>query len=208
MDDQTLEALARYQRLRKGLLAGAIACLFGATLFGQSVLKPGTALHAAIVLVGHTMIFAGILGRLWATLYIGGRKSMELIADGPYSVTRNPLYFFSSVAAAGLGALTGSITIMIGFGAFCAVAFHFVILREERFLTAEIGPAYQSYVALVPRFLPDPSLYRDKAVVVVHMRYLRKTLFDSLGFVAAVPILKMVEHAQAAGMLPVLFRLP
>ena len=208
MDDQTLQALTRFQRLRKGLLAGAIACLFGASLFAQSIFKPDTAIHAAIVLLGHTMIFFGILGRLWATLYIGGRKSRKLIENGPYSVTRNPLYFFSSVAAAGVGALTGSITIMIGFGVFCAAAFHFVILREERFLTAQAGPAYQSYMTRVPRFLPDPSLYRDANAVVVHTRFLKKTLFDSLGFIAAVPILKILEHAQAAGVVPVLFRLP
>ena len=201
MDDQTLQALTRFQRLRKGLLAGAIACLFGASLFAQSIFKPDTVIHAAIVLLGHTMIFFGIVGRLWATLYIGGRKSRKLVEDGPYSVTRNPLYFFSSVAAAGVGALTGSITIMIGFGAF-------VILREERFLAYQAGPAYQSYVTRVPRFLPDPSLYRDANAVVVHTRFLKKTLFDSLGFIAAVPILKILEHAQAAGLLPVLFRLP
>ena len=208
MDDQTLEALARFQRLRKGLLAGAIACLFGASLFGQSIFEPDTAIHETIVLFGHTMIFFGFLGRLWATFYIGGRKGRKLIDVGPYSVTRNPLYFFSSVAAAGVGALTGSITIMMGFGAFCAVAFHFVILREERFLASQAGSAYQSYVARVPRFLPDPSLYRDTDTVVVHIRFLKKTLLDSLGFVAAVPIFKIIEHAQATGMLPVLFRLP
>jgi protein-S-isoprenylcysteine O-methyltransferase Ste14 len=208
MTGQDWQALGRFQSLRKALLAVGITCLFGVSLFGQSIFKPDTAIYAAIVLLGQTLIFVGIIGRLWATLYIGGRKKKRLVANGPYSVTRNPLYFFSTVAAAGIGALTGSISTMIGFGALCTAAFHFVILREERFLTSQIGSAYQTYVGQVPRFLPDPSLYRDVNAVIVHTRLLKKALFDSVVFLAAVPAFKIIEHLQAAGYLPVLFRLP
>ena len=41
------------------------------------------------------MILICILGRTWATLYIGGQKQRELVTKGPYSVVRNPLYLFT-----------------------------------------------------------------------------------------------------------------
>ena len=208
MDDQAEQALGRFQSLRKGVLAACIVCLFGASLFVGSALEPDTGHHDAIVLLGQTMIFAGILGRLWSTLYIGGRKKMLLVVDGPYSVSRNPLYFFSTVAAAGVGALTGSISIMIGFGAFCLAAFWVVTLREEQFLKSLIGDAYEVYLGQVPRFWPQPSSYRGVENLSVQPRLLKKTLFDSLGFLVPVPLFKIVEYAQTAGILPILLRLP
>src|SRR5690606_35658520 len=105
--------------------------------------------------------FLGIVGRLWSTLYIGGRKSAQVVTGGPYSITRNPLYLFSSIAAAGVGAQMGSILATIGFGVFCALAFHFVILREEKFLKTALGEDYRAYLAAVPRFFPKFSLYRE-----------------------------------------------
>ncbi len=76
----------------------------------------------------------GIGGRLWSILYVGGKKSAELVRTGPYSITRNPLYLFSCVAAAGAGAQMGSYVSTVGFGIICAICFYVVILREEAFL--------------------------------------------------------------------------
>ena len=42
-------------------------------------------------------------------LYVGGRKNAELVTTGPYSMMRNPLYFFSLLGVAGVGAQTGSV---------------------------------------------------------------------------------------------------
>ena len=47
----------------------------------------------------------------WSSLYIAGRKGRELVTVGPYSTCRNPLYFFSIVGAAGMGAQSGSLTL-------------------------------------------------------------------------------------------------
>ena len=112
------------------------------------------------VMLGVLLIFLGIAGRLWSTLYIGGRKSEEVVTGGPYSITRNPLYVFSSMAAAGVGAQMGSIVAMVGFGLICAAAFHIVILREERFLKEVLGAPYLAYLARVPRFFPTLPIYQ------------------------------------------------
>lgn len=199
-------ALARYQKMRRlslaVLLLGALILL----LFIESSLSEEG--HDMVEAIGVGLIVVGIVGRMWCTLYIGGRKSAEIVVTGPYSVTRNPLYVFSSIAAAGVGAQAGSATLAILFLLGCAAAFHIVIVREESFLKEEFGPAYARYLATVPRFLPRPSLFRDERELRVHTKLVYRTLTDGLVFFVAMPVFELIELAQESGLLPVLLRLP
>jgi protein-S-isoprenylcysteine O-methyltransferase Ste14 len=174
--------LGNYQQIRRMVLAILIVMMFSALMFGQSAFPPETPVHEAIELVGVVLIFLGIVGRLWSTLYIGGRKSSEVVTGGPYSITRNPLYVFSSVAAAGVGAQTGSFTATIGFAVLCASAFHIVILREEKFLAEALGAPFKAYTARVPRFFPRLSLYDEGDTGNFKPRLLLNTLLDGLVF--------------------------
>jgi protein-S-isoprenylcysteine O-methyltransferase Ste14 len=208
MTDNSLTGLRSYQRLRRITLAVLLALVFFVLLFGQSIFPPETVAHEAIEMAGIVLIVIGIAGRLWSTLYIGGRKSATVVTDGPYSITRNPLYVFSSIAAVGVGAQMGSITAAVGFGAACAAAFHIVILREERFLSANLGADYRAYLAAVPRFFPKPSLYREGETAGFKPSLLLVTLLDGLVFLVAMPVFEIIDAAQLSGALPVLFRMP
>lgn len=201
-------ALGSYQHTRRMVLAVLVVVLFAALLFGQSAFPPDTVLHETIEMVGVLLIFLGIVGRLWSTLYIGGRKSSEVVTGGPYSITRNPLYVFSSMAAAGAGAQIGSITATIGFAVLCAAAFHIVILREEKFLKEALGAPYKAYMGRVPRFFPKLSLYQEGDTGSFKPRLLRTTLLDGLVFLIALPAFELIDGAQQSGILPVLFRFP
>lgn len=208
MTDNSLTGLRSYQRLRRITLAVLLALVFFVLLFGQSIFPPETVVHEAIEMAGIVLIVIGIAGRLWSTLYIGGRKSATVVTDGPYSITRNPLYVFSSIAAVGVGAQMGSITAAVGFGVACAAAFHVVILREERFLSANLGADYRAYLAAVPRFFPKPSLYREGETAGFKPSLLLVTLLDGLVFLVAMPVFEIIDAAQLSGALPVLFRMP
>ncbi|WP_421915003.1 methyltransferase family protein [Mesorhizobium sp.] len=207
-DNEIKYALGNYQRTRRIMIAVLVVVLFVGLLVGQSYFEPDTPVHELIETLGVVLIFLGIIGRLWATLYIGGRKSAEVVSGGPYSITRNPLYVFSSVAACGVGAQIGSITATIGFGAICAAAFHIVILREEKFLKEALGAPYLAYMARVPRFFPKLSLYDEGDTGSFKPRVLLITLMDGLVFLVALPAFELVDTAQQAGILPVLFRFP
>ncbi|MDX8480610.1 isoprenylcysteine carboxylmethyltransferase family protein [Mesorhizobium sp. VK24D] len=202
------EGLGGYQQMRRLVLAVLIAVLFAALLFGQSTFPPGTPVHESIEMFGVLLIFLGIVGRLWATLYIGGRKSSEVVTGGPYSITRNPLYVFSTVAAAGVGAQIGSFTGIVLFAALCAGAFHIVILREEKYLKQVLGAPYEAYLARVPRFFPKLSLYQEGDTGSFKPRLLLNTLLDGLVFLVALPAFELIDGAQQSGMLPVWFTLP
>lgn len=194
--------------IRRAILFAIIVLVFLLLLFSQSILPPDGFAHRAIANFGILLIFVGILGRLWATLYIGGRKTYEIIAVGPYSIVRNPLYLFSTIAAFGVGAQTGSLTIMAFLGLLFFVAFHIVILKEERFLLGIHGAAYEAYLRQVPRFIPKPSLYRESEVREFSPGQMKRTLLDGMVFFLALPAMHIISFAQEAGVIPVLFRFP
>ena len=199
--------LDRFQRKRRLALAlffglASIFLLFCRSWFGYGDL------HEFVEAVGLSIIGAAVLGRLWSTLYIGGRKNAEIITKGPYSLTRNPLYVFSSLGAVGVGAQTGSITVAILFGIATAIAFHITIRREEVFLLDAFGADFEAYCRRVPRFLPRFSGFDGGDLVTVHPSRLYSTLLDGLIFFAAIPAFESIEWLQEAGVLPVLFRLP
>ena len=51
---------------------------------------------------GAVLVGIASIGRLWCSIYIAGYKTKKLIAEGPYSMCRNPLYFFSFLGAIGV----------------------------------------------------------------------------------------------------------
>lgn len=205
MNSGDARALARYQAARRAILAIIIVLAFTMLVFGGSL--HDELMHEYIETLGLALVLVGIGGRLWATLYIGGRKSAVVVSTGPYSITRNPLYLFSSIAAAGVGAQTGSYVITCLAFVLCAAFFHLVARREERFLSVTLGDEYLSYLQRVPRFLPNPLIYRDDAEVTFQTERVRATFVDGLVFLVAIAALEAIEVAQETGTVPILFEL-
>ncbi len=52
-------------------------------------------------ILGFVLVVFGSFGRIWASLYIEGNKTKNLITAGPFSMVRNPLYFFSLIMLIG-----------------------------------------------------------------------------------------------------------
>lgn len=202
---KTLGELGKYQQRRR-LAIGAVVVLLVAALFFVRSQSTGH-FHEYTEAFGLSLIVAAIIGRMWCTLYIGGRKSAEIVRSGPYSVTRNPLYVFSSIGAIGVGAQTGSIIIAVAFGVLCYLAFSMVIRTEEKFLKQNFGRPYEAYCADVPRFFPKFSLFRDDKELIVRPDRLYRTFTDGLVFFVAYPFFEFVEYLQDSHVLPVLLRL-
>jgi protein-S-isoprenylcysteine O-methyltransferase Ste14 len=89
------------QKARKRALF-AILFLVACTLpFVRSVWDWQGPVQEWIENVGFSLVLLAIIGRCWASLYIGGRKVRELVTHGPFSIVRNPLYVFSLLARSG-----------------------------------------------------------------------------------------------------------
>jgi protein-S-isoprenylcysteine O-methyltransferase Ste14 len=164
--------------------------------------------HEAMRWIGAGLIFVCISGRTWCSLYIGGRKTHELVTTGPYSISRNPLYLFSIIGAVGIGAQFGAVSVAILAGA-CAWLVHILVVKqEERLLLAEHSEAYAKYFAEVPRFLPRFSLWKNVDVLEVRPRVFARTFADACIFLGAIPVAAVFDLLHNLGLLRVFFRLP
>jgi protein-S-isoprenylcysteine O-methyltransferase Ste14 len=200
--------LSDVQRRRKWRLRVAIAITALILPFVRSRWPAESLLHEVLEETGLVLIATCIFGRAWCILYIGGRKTDQLVDLGPYSVSRNPLYVFSFLGAFGIGLQSGSMTIGLICLALAAAVFVPVVLREEAVLKERFGPVFAAYRARVPRFWPRISAWRDARRMWFSPVLLYSTLRDSLVFALAYPLFELLELAQDQGVLPVLARLP
>ncbi len=155
---------------------------------------------------------AGVLisafGRAWTSVYIAGYKTGTLIDCGPYSVTRNPLYFFSLIGAIGIGLGSGSFLLLVLFLTLFALYYPQVIIREEEQLKQIHGDEFVSYMERVPRFFPKMSLYSEPDSYVVNTKQLRRAFVDASYFIVIYGVLQLIDRLHEAGILPNYFRIP
>ena len=90
-------------------------------------------MYISLSLFSIGILFVGIasLGRLWCSLYIAGYKNKSLITEGPYSVSRNPLYFFSAIGVTGVGFATETASFPIALIILFSIYYPMVIKKEE-----------------------------------------------------------------------------
>lgn len=196
------------ERIRKpGTWALATACLV-AIAASRSSWPLHDAIHEAIEEAGALLIGACIVGRLFCTLYIGGRKNALLVSEGPYSITRNPLYLFSLAGAGGLGLSSGSLALGLLFATAYFVVLSAAIRGEEQRLLVAFGDAYRAYTRDVPRWLPKFARWRDSSGLWVDPALVKRRFCEGAGLLLAMPLVETLEQLHETGMLPVLLVLP
>lgn len=206
--DAVVDNLTQVQHRRKRYVFASGLLLLAVLLFTESLWPSGTLLHNIHEWFGYGLIFACIAGRTWCSLYIGGRKKQVLVEQGPYSLSRNPLYLFSLLGGIGIGLQAGNLVTGTIFGLFVFAVFSAVILQEEAFLKARFPAEFAAYVARVPRWGLRISNWHSDAELTVQPRLVLVTFRDALWFLAAIPLMEGIEMVQNAGWLPVLLHLP
>ena len=136
------------------LLSRVFAVGFALALLATESAHEGTLTAAILFLIGLVLVALATVGRLWCSLYLSGYKNSELITAGPYSICRNPLYFFSFLGFSGIGFATETVTFGVLLVLAFALFYPIVIEREEQFLRARFGQAFEDYCARTPRFFP------------------------------------------------------
>ena len=189
---------------KKRLVVVQILAVFAILLilFSRPLLGTSSPWHEPIEFAGLALVLSCVFGRLWSILYVGDRKNNELVSSGPYSVTRNPLYFFSTLGATGIGLMFGSISLSIIFGITSYLVFAATAHKESQFLAGKFGRAYEDYARRTPSFFPNPGIYLDEVGVVFSPIALKKTFIDALYFLAIFPIIEFVEYLQSTSAIP------
>ncbi len=194
-----------HQRTRIYVLQAAGVLMAAAVLLTQPLITGPV--HEFIELAGSGLVILCIAGRVWSSLYIGSKKNRELVTAGPYSITRNPLYLFSTIGAVGIGMMFGSVVAAVGLGLLAYGVLITTAHREAGDLRIIFGSRYEDYARATPLLWPKLSLYRDTEEIAFSPKALRRTFVDGLLFLAAFPLIEAVEHLQADGVLPILARI-
>jgi protein-S-isoprenylcysteine O-methyltransferase Ste14 len=143
-----------------------------AAVFSRPWLESASAGALACTIVGWLLFLTGAIFRLWATLHIGGRKGRTVVDDGPYSLTRNPLYFGIFLMTLSIAAFLQSPALAIGL---CLAAWSYLqvtVQSEERRLSAKLGRDFRDYCGRVSRFWPQPATFRTPELLSVDIRCL------------------------------------
>ena len=110
--------------------------------------------------IGFILLIFGCFGRIWASLYIEGNKTKNLITNGPFMMVRNPLYFFSLMILIGFCFALKSLFLPIGL-ILIFIVFHVpTIANEERKLRDIHGKLFDDYVRSTPRLIPNIFKYK------------------------------------------------
>lgn len=133
--------------------------------------------------VGWGLFLMGAFSRWWATLYIGGRKGNELICEGPYSITRNPLYFGTFLMTLSIALMIQSLIFAVAVLASTVLYLAVTVPGEERRLSRKNEEAFAAYRKRVPLFLPRIRLYLSPSDILVRTDGLRAELTRSLRWV-------------------------
>ena len=81
------------------------------------------------------------------------REDSALVVEGIYRHTRNPMYVGMALAYVAVTLVLNTLWPLLTLGPVLFVVQHYVIGREERYLTARFGEAYRDYCRRVRRWL-------------------------------------------------------
>ena len=150
--------------------------------------------------IGFTFVVLGGFGRIWASLYLEGFKTKKLIKEGPYSMVRNPLYFFSLMLFLGMCFAIKSIAISVAL-LLVFVLFHVpTILNEEKVLLSTHDDSYRAYYESTPRLLPNLFKYKKTEstdVIQVRIKSINKRLWEVIGYLF---LFTLIDFSYFAGL--------
>jgi protein-S-isoprenylcysteine O-methyltransferase Ste14 len=105
---------------------------------------------------GFGLIFLGFVFRIAARGYKSEHSSVGhiLVKNGPYALTRNPMYFGTFLIGAGVIAILFQLVILFIFIAIFLLIYIPQIKKEEAVLSVYFREEYAGYCQTVPRFFP------------------------------------------------------
>ncbi|MCK5059035.1 MAG: isoprenylcysteine carboxylmethyltransferase family protein [Candidatus Aminicenantes bacterium] len=144
------------------------------------------------VAVGFFFVIAGMFFRAWSSGYIN--KDNELATQGPYALTRNPLYFGNFILGLGIAIAGNNIASYIIFFVFYLMFFPFLMYIEHKRLKKIFGSKYEEWSKKSNSFFP--KIKRLKKLEFNISYYMKnreyRVLYFSL-FVIVVLVLKAIK---------------
>ena len=158
--------------------------------------------------LGFALVTVGTLFRVWSSVFIAGRKDVEIVQDGPYARCRHPLYLGSLVATLGLALSTRSLVLTLVLPAALAVLLATAIRREERDLSGRHGLAWANYASRVPALWPARRGSRAAGRREIDVGIYRKAFLDAATMFGLWLLIIVTDALRVQGVWAEAFRLP
>lgn len=185
----------------KALAVGVV----GTALVSHHVYSEESAANISMEMTACFLLGAAALGRLWSAVYIAGKKTRVLVTDGPYSLTRNPLYFFSFLGFLGAGLALESLVLTAALAGVFFLTHWPTILKEERKLREAFNGSFDEYTRRVPRFVPRFTRFSKQEQIELPTKILGKVLLETSMVLGVYVLANLSEWFQVHGYMPVAF---
>ena len=179
-----------------------------AALFSKPLSLEGSWTDFIFDQIAWFMFFAGAAFRWWSTLYIGGRKTSDLICEGPYSLCRNPLYLGTFLMVLSMAVFLESITLVVGMALASWIYLSTTVPVEEERLRARFGSKFDAYCQEVPRLVPRLSSFRSAQTIEVRLDGLLSEGIRAARWIWIPLLCLLVEQLRSQPTWPHLFKLP
>jgi protein-S-isoprenylcysteine O-methyltransferase Ste14 len=125
-------------------LAGLLIGIYGGQSFARRFAETWlTGIGFVFFLAGLALAFSAIMRfRVRGTDVNPNRPVKTLVLDGPYRVTRNPMYVGLALVYSAIALWTASLWALVMLVPVLLLIRYAVIAREERYLTNKFGDAY------------------------------------------------------------------
>jgi protein-S-isoprenylcysteine O-methyltransferase Ste14 len=152
--------------------------------------SPDASVSTRFLWLGILIVATGEIIRLWAVHHIGvisrtrSDRLGPLIATGPFSLVRNPLYLGNILLWLGFAVSARLLWVLPLVALVLAFEYHAIVRWEEQLLAQRLGEAYRAYAKRVSRWMPS---LRVPAQLTSSARFSwRDTLFSERGTLLAI----------------------
>jgi len=185
------------------IFSACLAAVLFPRIFFRAASEDGL-FNKAVEISGVLLILAGQLFRASARGYKSeySRDSLKLVTGGPYTLTRNPMYF--GIFLIGLGMILALFrwwAFMIFLLVF-AFSYLRLIRHEEAKLLAAFPGEYAVYQKQAPRFFPSPKIlfsHPIQEVLPLKRRWLIRESGSIIAVLAALLLLKAWQYIAMGG---------
>ena len=196
---------AKYRLLLSKILLLAIIVIL---IIAENDINPDSPLYNIFELVGFILVLIGVFGRIWSSLYIEGNKTNNLITEGIYALSRNPLYFFSFLLLLGYCFVIKSM-IIVGMALFIWILIYpRTIKHEEEKLLKIHKDEYSNYYNRTPKIIPNFFLFKKTtkgSKIDITINNVERVLVESFGFILFFEIIRFLNYLHYSNILPSFF---
>ena len=196
---------AKYRLLLSKVLLLSIIVLM---VISENDINPDTPLYNILELTGFFFLLIGVFGRIWASLYIEGNKTNNLITKGIYALSRNPLYFFSFILLIGYCCVIKSVIIVAISLLIWILIYPMTIKHEEEKLLNIHKDNYTEYYNKTPKIIPNFLLFKKSEKgyrMDITINNIERVLVESFGFLLFYEIIRFLNYLHYSNLLSSFF---